>query len=67
MKYQPSDIEPFGLKPYAVYGGVVYSFTCPATGDRVYDAILLEKIFATAQKKANKIIAERNASCPRLS
>lgn len=62
MRYRPDEIRPFGLEPYAVYGGLVYSFTCPAaTGNRVYDAVLLERILLTAHNRANQIVKERNA------
>ena len=46
-------IERFGLVPYAVYGGIVYSFKCPAaTGDQVYDAALLPEILLAAHNAA---------------
>jgi hypothetical protein len=60
MRYRPDEIKRYGLEPYAVYGGYVYSFTCPAaTGDRIYDADLLDGIFEKAQKQALDIIATR--------
>ena len=53
MRYKPEHIERFGLVPYAVYGGYVYSFKCPAvSGDRIYDAALLERILLAAHNKA---------------
>lgn len=62
MKYTPEMIERFGLVPYAVYGGYVASFKCPAaTGDRIYDAALIGPIFAAAQRKADAEIERRNA------
>ena len=62
MKFRPDQITPFGLEPYAVYGGVVYSFKCPSvSGDRIYDASLLEKILAAAHNRANDIVAKRNS------
>ena len=53
MKYTPDQIRPFGLEPYAVYGGIVYSFKCAATGDYVWDADLLDQIFLAAINAAN--------------
>lgn len=61
MRYKPEAIERFGLVPYAIYGGYVYSFTCPAaTGNRVYDAALLDSILLAAHNAAANIpIAEK--------
>ena len=61
MRFRPDQIEPFGIEPYAVYGGIVYSFKCPSvSGDRVYDAALLEKILVAAHDRANELVAQRN-------
>lgn len=63
MKYRPDQITRFGFEPYAVYGGYVYSFKYPSvSGDRIYDAAMLDKIFKAAHKQANEIVAERNAA-----
>jgi hypothetical protein len=52
VKYTPDMIQPYGLVPYAVYGGIVYSFKCPAaTGDKVFDAALIDEIFIRAMLK----------------
>ena len=63
MRYRPEEIERFGLVAYAVYGGYVYSFKCPGvSGDRVYDADLLEPIFKAASDRADELIKQRNIS-----
>lgn len=68
MRYTPEQIERFGLVPYAIYGGFVASFKAPsATGDRVYDAALLDSILIAAQKQADAEIerSQAPASCIR--
>jgi hypothetical protein len=60
MRYRVGEIERFGLVPHAVYGGFIHSFKCPAAGDTVYDAALLDSIFAAAQNKADGVIEQRN-------
>ena len=63
MRYTPEMIERFGLVPYAIYGGVVYSFKVPsATGDKVYPAELIEPILIAAQIEADKLIESLNAA-----
>jgi hypothetical protein len=60
MRYRPEAVKRFGLEPYAVYGGFVYSFKCPSvSGDRIYDAALLDHILIAANERANEIVASR--------
>ena len=60
MRYKVDEVTRWGLEPYAVYGGYVYSFKCKQTGDRIHDASLLDKIFAMACDRANELIEEQN-------
>ncbi len=55
--FTPDQVRKFGLEPYAVYGGKVYSFKCPGIPDKVFDAALLPHIFADAQSKADETLS----------
>ena len=60
MRYSEDTIIGMGLTPQATYGGNVVSFTSPATGDYVWDVEALTGVLGVIQRKANKLVAERN-------
>lgn len=66
MKYSEEQILAMGLTPKATYGGNVVSFTCSETGEYVWGIEVLTDILILAQRKANKIIAERNNKIRKL-
>ncbi len=49
--YTPEQVRKFGLEPYAVYGGKVYSFKCDTVPGKVFDIDRLPGILMAAHNK----------------
>lgn len=60
LTYSEEQILEMGLLPKATYGGNVVSFTCAETGDYVWDIEVLVDALSLIQRRANKLVADRN-------
>ena len=60
MTYSEDQIRSMGLTPKATYGGKVVYFTHPSTGEYAWGVEALTDILSLIQRRANKLLAERN-------
>ena len=60
MTYSEDQIRSMGLTPKATYGGKVVSFTHPSTGDYAWGVEALTDILSLIQRRANRLVAQRN-------
>lgn len=66
IDYSEDQITSMGLTSKAIYGGKVVSFTCAATGDYVWSIEVLNDVLPLIQRKANKLVEERNRKLKQL-